>query len=102
MSAFAVAMAALVADPNLGVEAVYRKGGTGAPVALRVLRSSPDRVADAFATEIIAATDILAVPIAALPNLTAGDTLAIGPDLLTVTSATRDATGTAWRVLCQR
>lgn len=95
-------MAALVADPNLGVEAIYRQSGTGAPIALRVLRSSPDRVADAFATEIIAATDILSVPIAALPNLAAGDTLTVGPDLLTVTSATRDATGTAWRVLCQR
>lgn len=102
MSAFAAAMAALVADPNLGVEAAYRQGGMGAPIALRVLRSSPDRVADAFATEIIAATDILSVPIVALPNLTAGDTLTVGPDLLTVTSATRDATGTAWRVLCQR
>lgn len=102
MSAFAAAMAALVADPNLGVEAVYRQGGTGAPFALRVLRSSPDRMADAFGTEIIAATDILSVPIATLPTLAAGDTLAIGPDLLTVTSATRDATGTAWRVLCQR
>lgn len=102
MSAFAAAMAALVADPNLGVEAVYRQGGRGAPTALRVLRSSPDRVADAFATDIIAATDMLSAPIAALPTLAAGDTLTIGPDLLTVTSATRDATGTAWRVLCQR
>lgn len=102
MSAFAGAFAALVADPNLGVEAVYRQGGAGAPIALRVLRSSPDRVADAFATEIIAATDILSVPVATLPNLAAGDTLTVGPDLLTVTSATRDATGTAWRVLCQR
>ena len=27
---------------------------------------------------------------------------AIGPDLLTVTHAERDASGTAWRVLCQR
>lgn len=102
MSAFAAAMAALVADPNLGVEAIYRQGGTGAPIALRVLRSSPDRVADAFGTEIIAATDILSVPIATLPNLTAGDTVTIGPDLLTVTTATRDARGTDWRVLCQR
>ena len=102
MSAFAAAMIALVADPNLGVEAVYRQGGAGAPIALRVLRSSPDRVTDAFATEIITATDILSVPILVLPTLAAGDTLTVGPDLLTVTSATRDATGTAWRVLCQR
>ena len=102
MNAFVDAMAALVADPNLGTEAVYQQGGDGAPIPLRVLRSSPDRVADAFGTEILAATDILSVAIAVLPDLAAGDSFAIGPDLLTVTHAARDASGTAWRVLCQR
>ncbi|WP_149538824.1 head-tail joining protein [Siccirubricoccus phaeus] len=102
MNAFDAAMAALVADPNLGMEAVYRQGGTGAPIALRVLRSSPDRVADAFGTGILQATDILSVAVATLPDLAAGDGFALGPDLLTVTHAERDASGTAWRVLCQR
>ena len=102
MNAFANAMLTLVADPNLGAEAVYRPGGSGTPIALRVLRSSPDRVADAFGTEILSATDILAVAIAVLPDLAAGDSFALGPDLLTVTHAERDASGTAWRVLCQR
>ena len=102
MSAFADAMAALVADPNLGVEAVYRQGGTGPAIAVRVLRSSPDRVGDAFGTEILSATDILSVAIASLPDLAAGDSFAIGSDLLTVTHAERDASGTAWRVLSQR
>lgn len=102
MNAFADAMAALVSDPNLGSEAVYRQGGDGAPVTLRFLRSSPDRVADAFGTEILAATDILSVAIATLPDIAAGDSFAIGPELLTVTHAERDASGTAWRVLCQR
>ncbi|MBX6747495.1 hypothetical protein CR162_16335 [Pseudoroseomonas rhizosphaerae] len=102
MNAFDAAMAALAADPNLGTDAVYRAGGTGAPVALRVLRASPDRVADAFGTGILQATDILSVAVAALPGLAAGDSFALGPDLLTVTHAERDASGTAWRVLCQR
>jgi hypothetical protein len=102
MSAFADAMGALVVDPNLGVEGVYRQGGTGAPIAVRVLRSSPDRAADAFGTEILSATDILSVAIAALPGLAAGDSFALGADLLTVSHAERDASGTAWRVLCQR
>ncbi|MBR0670527.1 head-tail joining protein [Neoroseomonas soli] len=102
MSAFADAMGALVADANLGVDAVYQQGGTGAPVSIRVLRSSPDRVADAFGTEILAATDILSVAIAALPDVAAGDSFGLGPDLLTVSHAERDASGTAWRVLCQR
>ena len=102
MSAFAAAMAALVADPNLGVDAVYRQGGTSAPIAARVLRSSPDRVADAFGTEILSATDILSVAIAVLPAVDGGDTFTIGPDTLTVQHAERDAAGIAWRVLCQR
>jgi hypothetical protein len=102
MNAFADAMAALVADPNLGSDAVYRQGGTGPAVPVRILRSSPDRVADAFGTEILSATDILSIAIATLPDLAAGDIFALGPDLLTVTHAERDASGTAWRVLCQR
>ena len=102
MSAFAAAMDVLVADPNLGVEAVYRSGGTGPAVPARVLRSSPERVANAFGTEILSATDILSVAIAVLPDLAAGDSFALGADLLTVTHAERDASGTAWRVLCQR
>jgi hypothetical protein len=102
VNAFAEAMAALVTDPNLGADAVYRQGGDGPAVPVRVLRSSPDRVADAFATGIIAATDILSVAIAILPDLAAGDSFAIGADLLTVSHAERDASGTAWRVLCQR
>nr|WP_255569017.1 hypothetical protein [Neoroseomonas alba] len=95
-------MGALVADPNLGADTVYRQGGIGPAVPVRVLRSSPDGVIDAFGTEILSATDILSVAIAALPDLAAGDSFAIGPDLLTVTHAERDASGTAWRVLCQR
>ncbi len=102
MSAFAAAMAALTGDPNLGTDAVYRAGGTGPPFPLRVLRSSPDRVASAFATDILSASDILSVAIATLPDLAPGDSFALGADLLTVTHAERDASGTAWRVLCQR
>ena len=102
MSAFAAAMDVLVADPNLGTEAIYRQGGSGTPVSLRVLRSSPDRVADAFGTGIISATDILSVAISVLPAMDAGDTFTLGPDTLTVQHAERDASGTAWRVVCQR
>jgi len=102
MSAFDGAMAALLADPHLGVDALYRAGGTGSLVALRVLRTSPDRIASGFDTEIIGASDILSVPISLLPNLAPGDSFAIGADLLTVSHATRDGSGTAWRVYCQR
>ena len=102
MSAFADAMGALVTDPNMGADALYRQGGASPAVPVRVLRSSPDRVGDSFGTEILSATDILSVAIAVLPDLAVGDSFALAADLLTVTHAERDASGTAWRVLCQR
>jgi hypothetical protein len=102
MSAFGDAMASLIADAQLGVDALYRAGGTGSPVALRVLRASPDRMADAFGTEVISASDIVSLAIVTLPDITAGDTFSIGGEVLTVRHAERDASGTAWRVFCQR
>jgi hypothetical protein len=102
MSAFDTAMASLIADAHLGVDAQYRQGGTGAPINLRVLRSSPDRMADAFGTEVISASDILSLAIATLPDIAPGDSFSIGGEVLTVRHAERDATGTAWRVFCQR
>jgi hypothetical protein len=102
MSAFDGAMASLIADAHLGVDAEYRQNSTGAPVSLRVLRSSPDRMADAFGTEVVSASDILSLAIATLPDLAAGDSFSISGDLLTVRHAERDATGTAWRIFCQR
>jgi hypothetical protein len=102
MTAFTAAMAALLADPHLGAAALYRQGGGGPAVPVRVLRSSPDRVAGTFDTSLLQAPDVLAVAIAALPDLAPSDSFALGDELLTVTQAERDATGTAWRVLCQR
>ena len=95
-------MDALAADPNIGTEATYRAGGTGAPVSLRVVRSSPDRLGDAFGTSVIQASDILTVAIAVLPSVEADDTFTLGADTLTVQHVERDAAGIAWRVFCRR
>ena len=102
MSAFAAAMDALAADPNMGANAIYRASGTGAPVSLRVVRSAPDRLGDAFGTNVIQASDVLTVAIAVLPAVEADDTFTLGADTLTVQHAERDAAGVAWRVFCQR
>ena len=102
MSAFAAAMDALAADPNIGTDASYRAGGTGAPVSLRVVRSSPDRLGDAFGSSVIQASDVLTVAIAVLPSVDADDTFTLGADILTVQHAERDAVGTAWRIFCRR
>jgi hypothetical protein len=102
MSAFAAAMAALTADPNLGNTAVWRAAGTGSGIPVRVLRSAQDVTSSAFATSIVQPTDVLTVAVDAVPAPEAGDTVTIGAEVLTVQHAERDATGVAWRVFCRR
>jgi hypothetical protein len=102
VSAFAAAMDALAADPNIGADASYRVGGIGAPILLRVVRSAPDRLGDAFGTGVIQASDVLTVAIAMLPSVEADDTFTLGADTLTVQHAEQDAAGIAWRVFCRR
>jgi len=101
VNAFAAALATLVADPNLGVDVLWQRGNDP-PLPLRVLRAAPDQVLSSFSVSAITATDILSVPVAVLPDIQAGDRFWIGGDSLTVQSALRDASGTAWRIACQR
>jgi hypothetical protein len=99
---FAAALGDLLADPHVGVDAEWRQGGAGPPVSVRVVRSSPDRVAAAFDTAVVQATDVLTVAVADVPDLTSGDSVTFGSETLVVTHAERDALGVAWRVFCRR
>jgi hypothetical protein len=50
---FAAALGDILADPHVGVDAEWRQGGAGPAVAVRVVRSLPDRVATAFDTAVV-------------------------------------------------
>ena len=102
MNAFAAAMAALVADGHLGINAVYRAGGTGSPITVRVVRSSPDVTASVFDASVVQATDVLTVPTASLSDAAPGDTFTVGADMLTVKHVERSATGVALTAYCRR
>lgn len=102
MTAFAAALDALLADPNLGETALYQMQGSGNATPMLVIRSSPDRLGEAFGTSLIQATDVLTVAIATLPDLQPGDSFVLAADTLVVQQAERDASGTAWRALCRR
>lgn len=102
MELFAAALGDILADPHVGVDAEWRQGGAGPPTPVRVVRSSPDRVATAFDAAVIQATDVLTVAVADLPDLASGDSVTVGSDVLIVQHAERDAIGVAWRVFCRR
>lgn len=84
MTAFADAIASLIADPNFGVTAAYRAGGAGDGVSIRVLRSMPD-VRMSWAETIVSAGAVLfRIRSADVAQPAAGDTLTIEGETFTV------------------
>jgi len=102
VNAFADAMAAMTADGNLSVPAVYQSSGSGGGVAIRLVRSAPDETFDAFGTTLVRPTDVLLVATADVPAPAKGDVVLVGSDTLTVLAAIRDPVGAAHRLLCSR
>lgn len=77
MSAIAAAVAAMFRDPNLTHAAVWRQGGTGSGVALRVTREAPDEITSFGGSRYAADTIRLELRIAEAPTLADGDTIEI-------------------------
>lgn len=102
MSAFVTAASVIALDANMGTAATYQAIGGGAAVPVRLVRSVPDQLRNAFGTQILQGTDMLVVALAQVPAPEAGDTFTIGAEVLTVQHAERDAEGVSWRVMCQR
>lgn len=102
MNAFADAMAALSADPNLGEAAIYQRVSSGDSIALRVVRSAPDETIDAFGTALVRPTDIVLVATADIAAPAKGDVIIVASGSLTVLAALRDPVGVAHRLLCAR
>jgi hypothetical protein len=56
MSAFAAAIDALFADPNLALDGVYRAGGADPGLPVRVILRRPDRIVEYGDTRIVSET----------------------------------------------
>lgn len=97
MTAVAAAVAALFRDRNLAVDALYRAGGAGPGVAVRVIRAAPDRVTAFGESRFVTDTTALDVRIADAPDLAAGDTFEIEGRLHQVRGEpVRDAERLVW------
>ena len=77
MTAFATAIAALFADPNIATDAVYTPAG-GEPINVCVIAKRTDEIVGFGDTPIHAATAIFDVRVAEVPAPAEGDTLEIG------------------------
>jgi hypothetical protein len=103
MSAFAGAMAALLADANLGADAAYRRPPS-AWTAVRVVRSAPDEQlgglggagSRADSLSVVIAADTVAA-FGLLPPLR-GDEVLLAGAAYRVEDAEADALGGSWRL----
>ena len=75
MTAFAAAIDALFADPNLGVNAIYRAGGSGETITLKAIVRQPDRIGTFGETRIATATTIVDIRTSELATPAEGDTI---------------------------
>jgi hypothetical protein len=97
VTAFTAAAAALFRDPNMAVDALYRSGGIGVGVPVRVIRSSPDRLAQFGESRFVTDTVSLDIAVADAPDLAESDTVEINGTLHTIRGAPiRDADRLIW------
>lgn len=97
MTAFDVAASSLFADRNLASDAIYRPGGTGAGVSVRVVVSSPDRITAFGEGRFVTDTVLIAVRVADAPGLGSGDTIEVdGVQFEVCTDPVRDANRLVW------
>lgn len=98
VNAFAVAVAAIFRDPNMARDAIWRAGGTGAPVPVRVIRSQPDVAVGFGGATVLSDSVVLQLRVADVPDLAAGDTVMSEAVLYRVAGEpARDAHRLLWR-----
>src|SRR5512134_3667098 len=74
-SAFAAAIDALFADPNLGVNAIYRAAGADPGTMIRAIIRQPDRIGTYGETRIASKTTIIDIRTSELAAPAEGDSI---------------------------
>ena len=80
IDAFASAIDALFADPNIGEDALWKAGGVGAGVAVRIIRKSPDRMAEFGDSRAVLPTVGIDIRRSQAATITEGDMIVIGAE----------------------
>lgn len=80
IDAFASVIDALFADPNIGEDALWKTGGVGAGVAVRIIRKSPDRMAEFGDSRAVLPTVGIDIRRSQAATITEGDLILIGTE----------------------
>ncbi len=80
IDAFSSAIDALFADPNVGEDALWKAGGVGSGVAVRIIRKSPDRMAEFGDSRAVLPTVGIDIQRSQAATITEGDLILIGAE----------------------
>ena len=80
MTAFAAAVDALFRDPHLTEPALYRAGGSGDGVPVRIARRAPDVLTPWGEARIVSDTTLVEVRVSDLPEPRPGDLIVLGAE----------------------
>jgi hypothetical protein len=98
MTAFTAAIDAIFADPNMAADALYKAGGLGAGVSVRVILTRPDLQSTFGDARVTDDTTMLDVRVSEVANPVAGDTMTIGTEVLVIQGQPlRDRERLAWK-----
>ena len=98
MTAFAFAVGALFEDDNLAKDAIWRAGGAGAGISVRVIVQSPERIADLGGGRFVATGRLLDCRTDEIADLETGDTFEInGETLIVQGEPLHDAEALIWK-----
>jgi len=78
--AFTSVIDALFADHNIGEDALWKAGGVGAGVAVRIIRKSPDRMAEFGESRAILPTVGIDIRRSQAATINEGDLIVIGAE----------------------
>ena len=80
IDAFASGIDALFADLNIGEDALWKAGGVGVGVAVRIIRTSPDQVVDFGQSRAVLPTVGIDIRRSQAEMITEGDLIVIGAE----------------------
>lgn len=96
-AAFGAAIDAIFRNANVAEDAIWRAGGAGDGIAVRVIRKSPDEVVGFGSSRAVLATVLIDVRVWEVASPAAGDTAEIEGNLFNIIGTpARDGLGLVW------
>ena len=103
MSVFDTAVQAFFRDPNITEGAIWRTGGLGAGLAIRIIRTRPQAEFDVGGVKLVQDPVLFDVPAGMAPTIAENDTIEAGGALFKIQSPpVRSMDGRIWRVDVRR